>query len=147
MKMRFIGKYNYGIESKGRIFVPAKFRKLLTPEDEDTFVITRGFDKSLIVYPKTGWVAFEDKLRQLPYFKHDIRQVVRYFTSNAEESIMDGQGRIKIPSHLLSFAGIEKDAIVIGALDKMEIWDPERFNKLEQEAGETIEEKFEELNL
>ncbi len=147
MKMRFIGKYNYGIEHKGRIFVPAKFRKLLEPEDEGTFIITRGFDKSLIVYPKTGWIAFEEKLRQLPYSKQNIRQVVRYFTANAEESTMDGQGRIKIPPHLLSFAGIKKDAIIIGALDKMEIWNPERYNEIEQEAEKTIEEKFETLNL
>jgi len=147
MKMRFIGKYTYVVDHKGRIFVPAKFRKLLAPEDDETFIITRGFDKSLIVYPKTGWVTFEEKLRSLSYSKHNIRQVVRYFTANAEESTLDTQGRIKIPPHLLSFAGLIKDTIVIGALDKMEIWSPERYNEMEQEAEKTIEEKFEELNL
>jgi len=145
--MRFIGKYSYVIDHKGRIFVPAKFRKLLTPEDNEAFIITRGFDKSLIVYPKTGWMAFEEKLRSLPYSKHNIRQVVRYFTANAEESILDTQGRIKIPPHLLSFANIEKEAVIIGTLDKMEIWSPDIYNAIEEEAEKTIEEKFEELNL
>ena len=145
--MKFIGKYSYMVDHKGRIFVPAKFRKILSPDDEETFIITRGFDKSLVVYPRTGWKEFEEKLKELPYFKQNIRQVVRYFTANAEESVLDSQGRIKVPPHLLDFAEIKKDVIVIGALDKIEIWNPELYRKMEEETEQSIEDKFEELNL
>ncbi len=126
----FKGRYEYVLDSKGRLSIPAKLRKSLSSEANDTFVVTRGVEKCLYVYPLDEWRQLEEKLRSLNQFleKH------RYFTRTllmwaSEEFSLDSQSRITIPKTLLEFAEIEKEVVIIGALERIEIWNPKTFNE------------------
>jgi MraZ protein len=126
----FKGRYEYVIDSKGRLSVPAKLRKSLSAESHDSFVVTRGVEKCLYVYPLDEWQRLEERLRSLNQFleKH------RYFTRTllmwaSEEFSLDSQSRITIPKNLLEFAEIGKEVIIIGALERIELWNPKLFNE------------------
>lgn len=147
----FKGRYEYTLDSKGRLSIPAKLRKSLSPEANDTFVVTRGIEKCLYVYPLDEWRQLESKLRSLNQFveKH------RFFTRTllmwaSEEFTLDNQSRILIPKNLLEFAGIEKEVIVIGALERIELWSPKNFDDYmnsQQESYESVVEKIMSVNL
>ncbi len=124
----FKGRYDYVLDSKGRLSIPAKLRKSLSTDSHDSFVVTRGVEKCLYVYPLDEWQRLEQKLRSLNQFleKH------RYFTRTllmwaSEEFPLDSQSRITIPKNLLEFAEIEKEVIIIGALERIELWNPTTF--------------------
>jgi MraZ protein len=126
----FKGRYEYILDSKGRLSIPAKLRKSLSVESHDSFVVTRGVEKCLYVYPLDEWQRLEERLRSLNQFleKH------RYFTRTllmwaSEEFSLDSQSRITIPKNLLEFAEIEKEVIIIGALERIELWSPRIFNE------------------
>ena len=123
----FKGSYTYAVDEKGRISIPAKMRKYLSPEANDTFVITRGIEACLFLYPLDEWVKFERRLRELPLYNHQHRFFVRTLLMWATEVTLDNQARIMIPKKLLEFAKIEKEALIIGALDRIEIWNPKVF--------------------
>ena len=138
----FKGEYDYTIDTKGRMNIPANFRDFLPPEAKKTFVVTRGLDKCLAVYTLDVWEKFEEKLRQLP---PQARHYVRIVTSQARETKMDEQGRILIPKNLLQWAEIDSKVTVVGALDQIELWNPERFEQYKeqnQDALEKISEEF-----
>ncbi len=124
----FKGKYDHSVDDKGRVSLPAKIRKNLSPEALDSFVITRGYDNSLDLYPQDVWNDFEEQLRKKTN-RHEeegrlhIRRIMMY----AQETSLDKQARITIPQDLMDFAGIRGNVIIIGALDKIEIWSPENF--------------------
>ena len=125
------GKYRYSLEEKGRLFIPVKFRRGLSPDAEGSFVVTRGLDGCLGVYPFDGWREVEKKLEEYSQWDARARGLVRWFSANAEVVKLDSQGRIKIPQHLLEFAGLEKEVIIIGVLNRIEIWNPEAYEKEE----------------
>jgi len=133
----FNGRYSYAIEEKGRVFVPVKFRRGLSPEAEDTFVITRGFDGCLAMYPLDRWREFEEQLGELPASDPEARRIVRWFSANAEYVRLDSQGRIRIPNHLLEFAQLDSGTVIIGVLDRIEIWNPGAYEKQEKESDPT----------
>src|SRR5690625_2378306 len=114
----FMGEFQHNIDSKGRIIVPAKFREELG----ETFVVTRGLDKCLFVYPMDEWKALEEKLKKLPLTKRDARAFTRFFFSGAVECEVDKQGRINIPSTLITYASLEKECVVIGVSNRVELW-------------------------
>lgn len=121
----FIGEYNHTIDSKGRLIVPSKFREALG----DEFVVTKGLDGCLFVYPMEEWTAFTDKLKELPLTKKDARQFSRFFLAGAASCEVDKQGRILIPSVLREFAGLEKDAVLVGVSSRIEIWSRSNWEK------------------
>ncbi|EUJ32068.1 cell division protein MraZ [Listeria floridensis FSL S10-1187] len=130
----FMGEYQHNIDIKGRLIVPAKFRELLGEQ----FVITRGLDKCLFAYPNSEWDKLEGKLQTLPLTKKDARSFTRFFFSGASECELDKQGRINIPQNLLSYAGLEKESVIIGVSNRIEIW-----SKFEWEAAfSAAEESF-----
>ncbi len=131
------GKYRYSLEEKGRLFIPVKFRRELSPDAEDSFVVTRGWDGCLGVHPLDGWRKVEKKLEEYPQENARARKLVRWFSANAEVVRLDAQGRIKIPQHLLGFAGLEKEVIIIGVLNRIELWNPEVYEKEEEESDPT----------
>ncbi len=131
------GKYRYSLEEKGRLFVPAKFRRGLSPDAEDSFVVTRGWDGCLEVHPLDGWRKVEKKLEEYPQEDVRARKLVRWFSANAEVVKLDGQGRIKIPQHLLEFANLEKEIVIIGVLNRIELWSPDAYAKEERESDPT----------
>ena len=137
----FLGQYTYSIDEKGRVSFPAKFRRAVNPEAEDTFVITSGFDHCLFVYPLDEWERKSATLREQPITDSETRKWRRVLAANASETTCDKQGRIKIPQNLIEWARLEKEALITGALDRVEIWNPDIFTRY---TGD-IEDKFEEL--
>lgn len=115
----FMGEFEHSLDSKGRLTVPVKFREGLG----ETFVVTRGLDKCLFVYPNEEWQILESKLKSLPMTRSDARSFVRFFFSGASECEMDKQGRILLPQKLRDYAGLEKDCILLGVSNRVEIWD------------------------
>ena len=120
----FMGEYHHSIDSKGRIIVPSKVRDGLG----ENFIVTRGLDGCLFLYPKTEWDKKIDKFKELPDTK-DKRQFMRIFLSGATICEYDKQGRINIPNPLVEFAKLEKDCIIIGVDEKLEIWSKERWEE------------------
>ena len=114
----FIGEYHHTIDEKGRIIIPAKFRNELGKE----FVITRGIENCLFAYPKENWAKICDKLNSLPFTKKDARTFNRFFMSGATNVELDKQGRVNVSTPLIDYAGLEKDCVVIGTGDRLEIW-------------------------
>jgi MraZ protein len=114
----FMGEYHHSIDVKGRMIVPSKFRDDLG----DMFIITRGLDQCLFGYPLSEWALIEEKLKGLPLTKKDARAFTRFFFSGATESELDKQGRINIPAPLLQYAKLEKECVVLGVSNRIEIW-------------------------
>ncbi|NVM02844.1 MAG: division/cell wall cluster transcriptional repressor MraZ [Candidatus Helarchaeota archaeon] len=141
----FKGQFKYTIDSKGRINIPAKFRKSISPEANETFVITRGMENCIYAYPLDEWNKIEEKLRQLSPNQKDHRLFLRMTTSYASESQFDKQGRIAIPQHLIDLVKIKKEILIIGTLNKLEIWNPEVYEeylKSSEESYENLAEKI-----
>ncbi len=142
----FIGEYQHSLDSKGRLIVPAKFRDDLG----DIFIITKGLDNCLFVYPKSEWIILEEKLKLLPLTRKDARAFVRFFFSGATECELDKQGRILIPINLREHCKIDKDAVIIGVSNRVEIWSKEEwesYNDDEDLSYESIAEKMAELGI
>ncbi len=120
----FMGEYHHAIDDKGRLIIPAKFRTEL----KDKFVITRGIEHCLFAYPLERWEEIVHKLESLPFTKKDARNFTRFFLSGATVAEFDKQGRINITSPLINYAGIEKDCVIIGTGDRLEIWAEKAWN-------------------
>ncbi len=137
----FMGEFHHTLDSKGRIIVPAKFRKTLG----DEFVITRGMDGCLFGYTLEQWSKLEAQLDKLPLTKKDARAFTRFFYSAAAEVEFDKQGRINLSTSLINFAKLNKDCVIVGVSDRIEIWDEERWNNFNREAEENFEEISEKM--
>ncbi len=135
MNLSFTGEYNYNIDQKGRLNIPAKFRKALDPKNDNTFVITRGFDPSLIVYPLVEWKKVEQQLLLLSSIKNKDRNFVRSIVRYATISKYDSQGRIQIPDMLLEYGQIQKEVSIIGMINKIELWDRSQLDLNDKEAN------------
>lgn len=120
-----MGEYNHTIDAKGRLIVPAKFREPLGAE----FVVTKGLDGCLFVYPDAEWKKFEEKLRSLPLTDPNARKFSRFFLAGAAPCELDKQGRILLPAVLREFAGLEKDVVLAGLGSRVEIWSKEAWDK------------------
>lgn len=129
-----MGEYQHSIDAKGRLIIPAKFREHLT----EGFVLTRGLDNCLFGYPILEWRKLEEKLKQLPVTKKDARAFTRFFFSGATEVEVDKQGRINIPSNLLTHANVQKDCVVLGVSNRIEIWSKESWQNYFAESEESF---------
>ena len=145
--MSFKGTYKYSLDAKGRLNIPARFRKAMSPEANETFIITRGLDGCLFVYPQDEWTKIEKRLRNLSMTQKDNRFFVRMLVANASESVYDKQGRIAIPSYLAEEAKIDREVLIIGALDRIEIWSPEVREEYVANSSETFESAAEKIML
>ena len=114
----FTGEYHNSLDQKNRLNIPAKFRKVLDPVNDRTFVLTRGFDPCLILYPLEDWSQVEDQLKKLSSIRGRHRNFVRSVTRFATSVQYDSQGRIQIPDILLDYSGIQKETIIIGMINK-----------------------------
>ena len=142
----FIGEYNHTIDTKGRLIVPSKFRESLG----DEFVVTKGLDGCLFVYPMEEWAVFTDTLKDLPLTKKDARQFSRFFLAGAALCEVDKQGRILIPAVLREFAGLEKDAVLVGVSSRIEIWSRsnwESISDVDIEDMDNIAEHMEDIGI
>jgi MraZ protein len=123
-----MGMYDYSVDSKGRISVPLKMRKNISPEAKDTFVATRGFEKCIAIYPLDEWEIIEKKLNDLNSFKGKDRFFQRSFLMWASNLEMDSQSRISLPKSLLDYADIKSEVKIVGVGERMEVWDPALFD-------------------
>jgi len=132
----FMGEYHHTIDIKGRMIVPSKFREGLG----DSFVITRGLDQCLFVYPMSEWKVIEEKLKALPLTKKDARAFTRFFFSGATECEIDKQGRVNIATPLLQYAKLEKECVVIGVSNRIELWSKSIWENYVAEQEDSFEE-------
>ena len=128
----FIGECKYSLDTKGRINIPARFRQSLTEDNKNTFVATRGQDPCIWIYPVNEWRKIEDELRKLSSISGIHRTFIRQIARSATPSTCDKQGRITISPSLLSYAGLNKEALIIGMINKIEIWDPSILEKVDK---------------
>lgn len=129
----FYGQYSYSIDSKGRVNIPAKFRQLLSPDNDNTFIITRGEDNCVWAYPLIVWQKIESELSKLSAVSPSNRHFIRKTTRFATPVQFDKQGRIMLTKPLIEYAELGKDVYIIGALNKLEIWNPETLDRVDLE--------------
>lgn len=137
----FMNEYSHTIDAKGRMILPAKFREELGT----TFILSPGLDKCLSIYPRSRWETMVEKLQQLPSTRAGVRQLRRFLIGRSTEMECDRQGRILIPSHLRSYAGLEKEALIVGTGETIEIWNPSLLDNSHD--GESISDIAETLDL
>src|SRR3990172_8885632 len=136
----FLGEYRHNLDYKGRVAVPKKFRGDLA----EGAILTKGLDGCLFLYSRESWERLMIRLRELSVTQADTRAFGRYLFGGASEVEFDNLGRIKIPEYLLEYARIEKEAILVGLLERIEIWNPTRWTKQVKKLearGEEIAEK------
>lgn len=137
----FMGEYHHNIDEKQRIVLPSKFREEL----KDTFVVTRGLENCLFVYSINEWNALVEKLKKLPFTKKDARAFLRFFLSGATYCTLDKQGRMALSSPLVNYASLEKECVIIGVNDRIEIWSKNVFDNYFKSNEENISDLAESL--
>jgi MraZ protein len=123
----FLGRYNHTLDVKGRLAIPARYREALA----EGLVLTRGIDRCLALYPLAAWRPLAEKVSALPLSDPDARAFRRLVFAEAADLALDTQGRILVPPELRRYAGLERDAVIIGVDTALEIWSPERWQAVE----------------
>ena len=131
----FMGQYSHTIDEKNRLIIPSKFRMKLG----ETFVITKGLEKCLFVYPLDEWKKLTNNLNKLSFTKKNARIFSRLFISSATECELDKQGRIGITSVLTSYAKLEKECVIIGTGDRLEIWSKDSWDSFYESTKDDME--------
>ena len=121
----FMGEFKHALDEKKRLIIPSKYREELG----STFILTRGLDNCLFLYPEIEWNCLTAKLHTLSFTKRDARNFLRFFLSGATNIEVDKQGRILLPANLLEYADIQKDCVIIGVGERVEIWAKEKWTE------------------
>lgn len=125
----FLGEYEATLDAKGRFLLPAGFKKQL-PEAGDThFIINRGFEKCLTLYPQQSWEPIFSEISKLNDFDPKVREFRRYFLNGATQLELDSAGRLLVPKNLTEHAGLDKDIVLVSAVNKIEIWDKNKYKQ------------------
>ena len=140
MNIMFIGEYHHSIDEKGRLTIPSKLRDELG----EHFILTRGLDGCLFIYPNDEWNNVISKYKELPNVK-EARNFMRFFLSGATNQELDKQGRINIPSPLINYANLIKDCIIIGVNDRLEIWSKENWESFVSENEQSFSDMADHL--
>ena len=128
----FLGEYEATIDAKGRFLLPGGLKKQM-PEGTSTIVISRGFEKCLLLYPRKAWEAIEEKIKKLNDFNPKVNQFRTLFIGGASYVDLDTAGRILLPPSLKNYAGLGKDITLASDIDKIKIWDSGKYKKLFEE--------------
>lgn len=136
-----MGEYHHNIDDKGRLIIPSKFRNELGNE----YIITKGLDKCLFVYSVNEWNKLVKDLNTLKFTKKNVRAFERFFVGGASLNEFDKQGRISITSPLIHYANINKECVIIGVNERLEIWDKNEFDEFIKNNENTLEEIAEDL--
>ena len=141
----FIGEYSHNLDEKGRMAVPAKFRSQLKGA-----IITRGLDRCLFVFNKKDWEILAQKIMSLPLTQANSRAFARLMLAGAMEAPLDRQGRILVPDYLRDYASLDKQSVITGVYNRIEIWDEKIWNKYKSKteaSSDEIAEKLGELGI
>ncbi|WP_407862611.1 division/cell wall cluster transcriptional repressor MraZ [Parvimonas parva] len=141
----FLGDFPHTLDDKGRLIMPSKFRNELGTN----FIVTRGLEGCLFVFTESKWNEFTEQLNSKGLSKKDVRSITRFFCSCAMTSDLDKQGRFLVNKNLREFAGIERDVMIIGVSDRIEIWSKEKWNEYsetEYSDDNIMSEKFDGLD-
>lgn len=136
-----LGEYEHSIDTKGRIAMPAKLREGLGGK----FIITKGLDGCLFVYAMDEWQRVEQKLASLPMSRKTARDFTRFLLGGACEGECDKQGRVLLPASLRRYAGLEREAVIVGVGSRAEIWDAAKWQQYNEESAEDVNELAEQL--
>ncbi len=141
-----IGEYEHSLDVKGRVIMPAKLRE----DMGEKFILTKGLDGCLFGFSQNEWANFEEKLKTLPLTNKNARDFVRFFLSGATECEMDKQGRFLVASNLRKYASMDKEVVVIGVGNRIELWNKEKWikhNSDENISADEIAEKMDFLGI
>ncbi|MBU4304257.1 MAG: division/cell wall cluster transcriptional repressor MraZ [Candidatus Omnitrophica bacterium] len=141
----FYGEFEHSLDKKSRVIIPAKFREALKDSFIERFFITRGLDGCLFIFTEEEWKKQEQKFKSLSFTSTDARRFNRMFFSGASEVICDSQGRMLIPQYLKEFAQIQKDVVIIGVSNRIEIWSKTRWKEFYENSRENFEGTAEKL--
>jgi len=141
----FYGEFEHSLDRKNRIIIPAKFREALKDNFVEKFYITRGLDGCLFLFTEEEWKKQEQKFKSLSFTKPDARKFNRMFFSGASEIVCDNQGRVLLPQYLREFAQIQKDVVIIGVSNRIEIWSKTRWKEFYENTRDTFEDTAEKL--
>lgn len=125
----FLGEYEVTMDAKGRFLLPAAFKKQLTGDAANQFVINRGIETCLSLYPMQSWEPIFSQVSMLNEFDPKVRQFRRYFLNGATNVELDSAGRLLLPKTLIDYAGLGKDVVLVSAVDKIEIWDKIKYTQ------------------
>jgi MraZ protein len=141
----FYGEYEHTLDKKSRFIIPAKFREAIKDHYTEKFFITRGLDSCLFLFTEEEWKRQEQRFKSLSFTKPEARHFNRLFFSGACEIVCDAQGRVLIPQYLKEFAQIEREIVVIGVSNRIEIWGNEQWKAFYANTREHFEETAEKL--
>lgn len=125
----FLGEYECTVDAKGRIMLPIGLQKQLPAAAKKRFVINRGFEKCLVLYPKNEWEKETSELNKLNLYVKENRDFVRAFHNGATELVLDGTNRLLLPKPLLQFASIEKDLVLFAFKNRIEVWSKDKYKQ------------------
>lgn len=125
----FIGEYESTVDAKGRFLLPSGFKKQLPEGEKAVFVLNRGFEKCLTLYPIQSWNPLFEKINSLNDFDPKVREFRRYFLNGAVQIELDSAGRLLLPKSLADYAGLGKDIVLASAMNKLEIWNKEKYQQ------------------
>ncbi len=144
-KSNFIGEFECRVDDKGRIILPAGLKKQISPEAEERFVVNRGFENCLALYPMNEWKVISEEVNRLNLYNRKNRNFARYFYRGATELMLDSSSRLLIPKSLLTYAGIQKDAVLFAFSNRIEVWAPDKYEKLMTDEPEDFAQLAEEV--
>lgn len=125
----FIGEFEATLDAKGRFLLPVGFKKQMPETGAEPFVLNRGFEKCLSLYTTKSWKPLFSDLSKLNDFDPKVRQFKRYFLNGATQVELDKAGRILLPKNLMEYAGLDKEIVLVSAIDKIEIWDKVKYQE------------------
>ncbi len=143
----FRGSFEHSVDSKGRVSVPSKFRDVIADRYDGRLVMAMDFDRCLTVYPLEEWEKLEEKIKTLPMMQKEVKEFMRFFFSSATECELDKQGRILIPPLHRERANITKSVMLVGIINKIEIWDAAAWEARNSQNGDKIGEALAALGL
>ena len=143
----FYGEFTHTLDEKNRLIVPMRLRGKIKETFVEKFIITKGLDNCLFLFTKDEWKLFENKTKALPLTGKDARAYTRHLFSGASECTIDKQGRISIPLYLKNYAQIRKDVIVIGVMNRIEIWSREKWISYSKNTEKSVNEIAEQLEI
>ncbi len=146
-RYNFTGEYSCSLDSKRRFNLPSAIRKLIGPEAESTLVFAPGIEEiNVYVYPLDEWNKLVARLAKIPMNEQKAQRFIRRFVGGAYQVAMDGQGRLMPPRRLYEKVGIDTDMVILGTINKLEIWNPETYQAYLDEDDQSLADLVEEIN-